>query len=397
MKKFLFVVPPFIGHINPTLSIGNSLLERGHEVAWTGIYPLDKNTIPVKGHYYYPEKEIKPYQDEIEKIMELQGTGSNVTGLEILKLALEQTYVPLAKIMMPGLKNVIENFKPDVIINDGITFAGGLAAYLYNIPYATTMTSPPEVMGNPDMAPKVAEWAYNQISGLQKYFGIEEKEHLIVSSKLSLIFTSEEFAGITSTEPCNKFIGPVLGRPDNSSFDWESINKISNPKIFVSIGTVLTDIRKDFFTKLIDAFKDKDVTIIASVDPELFEKWPDNFIVQKYLPQIQLLPHMDAVICHGGFNTINESLMNSLPMVVIPLAYDQFYNASLVENSGSGIRLRYKRMKKNDLENSVLEVLNNNEYRQNAERIKQTFIKAGGNTKAVELLENFAETKNIIK
>jgi len=40
MAKFVFVVPPLTGHVNPTLSIGAELLERGHEVAWVS---LDKN------------------------------------------------------------------------------------------------------------------------------------------------------------------------------------------------------------------------------------------------------------------------------------------------------------------------------------------------------------------
>ncbi len=30
MAKFAFIVPPLTGHVNPTLSIGATLLERGH-------------------------------------------------------------------------------------------------------------------------------------------------------------------------------------------------------------------------------------------------------------------------------------------------------------------------------------------------------------------------------
>jgi UDP:flavonoid glycosyltransferase YjiC (YdhE family) len=36
--RFLFVVPPLHGHINPTLAVGRALTERGHAVAWVG-YP----------------------------------------------------------------------------------------------------------------------------------------------------------------------------------------------------------------------------------------------------------------------------------------------------------------------------------------------------------------------
>ena len=36
MSRFLFVVPPLTGHVNPTASVGGELLARGHEVAWVG-------------------------------------------------------------------------------------------------------------------------------------------------------------------------------------------------------------------------------------------------------------------------------------------------------------------------------------------------------------------------
>lgn len=36
MSRFLFVVPPLTGHINPTVAVGAELTARGHEVAWAG-------------------------------------------------------------------------------------------------------------------------------------------------------------------------------------------------------------------------------------------------------------------------------------------------------------------------------------------------------------------------
>ena len=36
MSRFLFVVPPMAGHVNPTLPVGRELAARGHDVAWAG-------------------------------------------------------------------------------------------------------------------------------------------------------------------------------------------------------------------------------------------------------------------------------------------------------------------------------------------------------------------------
>ncbi|MDV9201520.1 glycosyltransferase, partial [Streptomyces sp. Wh19] len=34
MSRFLFVVPPLVGHINPTVGVAAELVASGHAVAW---------------------------------------------------------------------------------------------------------------------------------------------------------------------------------------------------------------------------------------------------------------------------------------------------------------------------------------------------------------------------
>jgi UDP:flavonoid glycosyltransferase YjiC (YdhE family) len=80
-------------------------------------------------------------------------------------------------------------------------------------------------------------------------------------------------------------------------------------------------------------------------------------------------------------------------MLITPIAYDHFHTAKLIENAGCGIKIRYKRLRIEDLKNAVFELLENPQYRNAALRIKETFIAAGGNDKAVQLLEEFAATE----
>jgi UDP:flavonoid glycosyltransferase YjiC (YdhE family) len=98
------------------------------------------------------------------------------------------------------------------------------------------------------------------------------------------------------------------------------------------------------------------------------------------------------VICHGGFNTVNDTFMNGLPMLITPIAYDHFHTALLIEKAGCGIKLRYKRLRVNDLKTAMWELLRNPQYSKAAQHIRETFIQAGGNNKAVEYLETFAAT-----
>ena len=391
-SKFLFVVPPFFGHVSPTLSVGASLIARGHEVKWFGITPLDSKHIPEGGSYFYPEKDLVPYQEEIAHILKRQDDGPACSGPEVMKLALEETYVPFAKMMMPGLTRLTETWMPDVIVNDCITFGGALFAHKHNIPCVTTTPVPPDVMGDTEKsAPKIWEWQQNLIKDLQKEVGIHEEGIYIHSHKLNMVFTSQAFAGFETVPSHMKFVGPVKGRPNDAPFDWDKLNASTTPKIFVSLGTLLVDIRKAFFEKIIAAFKDQPVTVIAATPPEIFEEWPDNFIVNSFVPQSAVMQQMDMVICHGGFNTVNDTFRNGLPMLITPIAYDHFHIAKLIEQAGCGISIRYKRLRVDALRETVFELLENPKYRIAAQEVRNTFTLAGGNDKAVELLENFVQ------
>jgi len=390
MPKFLFVVPPFFGHISPTLSVGASLIARGHEVKWLGIVPLAAHHIPEGGEYIFPEQDLVPYQEELQQMLRRQDDGPNCSAPEVLKLAFEETYVPMARMMMKGLSGVVDTWKPDLIINDCITFAGALCAHLKGIRCVTTTPVPPEVMWNDSgNLPKILAWQDNLVRELQEGFGLKGDRLLVHSSQMNIVFTSREFAGMTDASPHMKFVGPVKGRPNDAAFDWERLEKAKGPIVFVSLGTLLMDIRKDFFGKLIEAFADAPLTIVAATDPAIYDSWPENFIVSSFVPQAALMPKMDAVICHGGFNTVNDTFMNGLPMLIIPITYDHFHTAKLIENAGCGIKIRYKRLRISDMRKAVFELLENNTYREASARIRETFITAGGNEKAVELLEEF--------
>lgn len=394
MAKFLFVVPPFFGHISPTLSVGASLLARGHQVTWVGIQPLAAHHVPAGGSFLCPEQELAPHAAEIQRILKRQDDGPNISGAEALKLALEETYAPFCRFLMPGLSRIADSFQPDVIVNDCISFAGAICAYSKGIPYVTTTPVPPGVIGEEIVqTPKINEWQHRLITELQQEFGIYTNRHIVHSSELNIVFTSKEFAGYAHPPAHMKFVGPVKGRPNKVPFDWERLAKAPSPKVFASIGTLLVDIRKAFFEKLVAAFANEPITIVAATNPDIIDQWPDNFITQSFVPQTEVMEQMDAVICHGGFNTVNDTFLHGLPMLITPIAYDQFHTAALIEQAGCGIKLRYKRLRIEDLKTSLWEVLRNPQYRMAAQKIQQTYLQAGGNDAAVQHLEHFAASK----
>lgn len=381
MARFAFIVPPLTGHVNPTLSLGAELLHRGHEVGWISLDASLENRLPAGGKLLLIESDGAEYVNQISQ--------KNVYGIESIKFLYEDVLIPLNRFMFDPINLLLDTFKPDVVINDHQLFSGAIAAYKRNIAYATSVTAPAAVKMMEDL-PGIHEWEIKQIIALQQELGLSEEKAVVCSENLTMILTSRDFFGDMTLPAWYKFIGPVIrNRAAATSFNWEKLYHLGDhPRILVSIGTTFDHAyKKEFFQKVIEALRNEPVSVVVVSDPSLFDQWPDNFIVQEKVPQLELLPHLDAVVCHGGHNTVCESLSHGLPLVVIPIAYDQSHVAGRVTQVESGVRLNYKRFKAAHLQTAVYEILRNPAYREAAQRIQQSFEESGGATTAANLLE----------
>jgi MGT family glycosyltransferase len=391
MAKFVFVVPPLTGHINPTLSMGAVLLQRGHRVGWITLDQSLASKLPEGGellHINYAESDQQ--KQDSEQYLDII-TKKIVYGIDSIKFLYEEVLIPLNRHSYEGIANLLDQFEPDLVITDHQMFAGAIAAVNKNLPYATSVTAPAAIKVM-DELPKVHEWEVNQIVALQQEFGVDNASSIACSNLLTMVLTSQLFFGEMELPPHYRFTGPVINRRVvKITFDWYRLQASNRLKILVSIGTTFDhEHKKSFFTKVIEAFGNEELTVVVVSDPALFDQWPTNFIVKTQVPQLELLPHLDAVVCHGGHNTVCETLLNGLPMVVIPIAYDQSHVAGRVVRTGAGLRLNFNRFKASHLKDAVNEILSNHDYKAAAEQLKQSFLDAGGTETAADLLEQVA-------
>jgi UDP:flavonoid glycosyltransferase YjiC (YdhE family) len=66
---------------------------------------------------------------------------------------------------------------------------------------------------------------------------------------------------------------------------------------------------------------------------------PANAVVERWVPQAEVLSHAAVVVCHGGYGTTVGALVAGVPLVVAPLFADQGRNAARVAAVGAGLAL----------------------------------------------------------
>jgi MGT family glycosyltransferase len=381
--RFLFVVPPLHGHINPTLAVGRALAARRHAVAWVG-YPDPLRSLLPSDAELVPVFEAVP-SDIADAVGE---KARGLRGASALKFLWEDFQLPLARAMLSGVEQAVERFKPDALIADQQALAGALVAQRRKLPWATSATTSAEFTDPFENLPKIREWVDGLLRDLQAEFAVPAgSPDPRFSDHLVLAFSTRELIGDEIPFPEHyAFVGPSLTtRPETHPFPWEWLDE--RPRVLCSLGTLNAEMGGGFFTAALEAFADGRRQIILVAPPEQVGPTPPHVLVRARVPQLELLKHVHAVVCHGGHNTVCETLAHGVPLVVAPIRDDQPVIAEQVARSGAGLRIRFGRLRADALGGAVERVLGEPSFRAAAERIQASFRAAGGAERAAERLE----------
>ncbi len=380
MSRFLFVVPPLTGHVNPTVSVARALQARGHEVAWVAHPGKVRPLLPADARLFALPETVAP-----ELVSQVRDKANTTRGAAALKFLWEDFLIPLARSMRPGIDAAITEFAPDVVCVDQQAVAGGIVARQRGLRWATLATTSAGVTDPLAALPQVKRWLRDLIAELEREAGLPAADAGELSPHLVLAFTTQ--ALVPGEFPAHyQFVGPSISdRPEATEFPMTQLRR---PCVLVSMGTVNAEASGRFYATTIAALRDAPYQVIL-VAPYTLDA-PASFIVRPYIPQLALLPHVDLVVCHGGHNTTCEALAHGLPLVIAPIKDDQPIVADQVVAAGAGVRVKFGRVQPPELLDAVTRVMTEPGFRAAAARIRDSFRAAGGATTAARHLEALA-------
>jgi UDP:flavonoid glycosyltransferase YjiC (YdhE family) len=110
------------------------------------------------------------------------------------------------------------------------------------------------------------------------------------------------------------------------------------PNVYVTLGTVVNAL--ETFRVVLAALATVDCNVITTIgrnnDPAELAPIPANAIVERYIPQAEVLPHCTYAVGHGGSGSTFGALTHGLPLLLLPRAADQFTNARACKAAGVG-------------------------------------------------------------
>jgi MGT family glycosyltransferase len=302
--------------------------------------------------------------------------------------------------MMAGVGAAALEFRPDVLVVDQQALAGAVVARQLGLPWATLATTSAELADPLADWPLVAEALHGARVALQVEAGIPEwaarQGDLLFSPHLVLAFTTDALVGGGQTFPSHyHFVGPATkGRIEVDDFPWSWLDA-SRPAVLVSLGTVNVLEGERFFAVAATALASLPVQAVMVAPPELVPDPPGNILVRSRVPQLALLRRVQAVVSHGGHNTVCESLAAGLPLVLAPIRTDQPIVADQVVRAGCGIRVSFGRVDAAELGAAIKRALTDPALRAAADVVRRSFAASAGAAGAADHLSQLVSLAGV--
>ena len=417
MAHFGLVCPVSTGHLNTMLPLGKELQQRGHRVTLFGVLDAESKTLAAGLEFRVIGESESPLGVATEIFAQL-GKLSDRQALQYTVNAQKKR----AAILLRDAPKAMKEASVEALLVDQASLEGGTVADFLGIPFITICSS--VVMNCDDsIPPYFTNWNYNPTwhGRLRNRFGYQMLKRMTKPITEVINHYRQEWQLPPQSSPnerysqlaqisqqpaqlefprkelpqCFHFTGPYhspVGR-EVPAFPFDQLT--GQPLIYASLGTIQNRL-VGVFQQITEACAGLDAQLVISLGGSAKLEYPLKLagspLVVEYAPQLELLQLATLTITHGGMNTTLESLNNGVPMVAIPIANDQPGVAARVVWAGCGEAIPVKNVNVSRLRTAIQKVLREDSYKQNALRLQKAIRRAGGVSRAVDIVEEVVST-----
>ena len=305
--RLLFTTTGHAGHVLPLVPLAHACVRAGHEVRVAG--PRSRGGfVRSAGLPFWPFAD--PPEEEVASVfaptagMPPEEANAVVIGEIFGRLA--------ASAALPGVEAMVRTWRPDAIVRESYEFAsvagrrGG---------------------GHPARAG-------GDRAGLDR--GLAARAHGRAAARGDPQLAARHLHAAGARRRAGRASLPGRRAPATQR---------AEPLVYVTFGSVAagTPLFPAIYRAALDALADLPVRVLMTIGEhgEIADlgPLPANAVVERWVPQAEVLPRAVAMVCHGGYGTTVGALSAGVPLVVAPLFADQGRNAARVAEVGAGLAL----------------------------------------------------------
>jgi hypothetical protein len=306
-----------------------------------------------------------------------------------------------ARAALPRLRQIIDVWRPDIVVREPCEFASLVAAEGAGVPQAHV------AIGMGPLSSSILAVLATPLAELSVLAGLP------ADGAMRALMRTPGFTTVPAT-----LDGPGLADPpgDRSASATGSIWRFhdrslpagggalppawgdpDHPLVYVTFGSVTAGLGpfSAIYTATLEALADMPVRVLMTTgrggDAASLGPIPSNAHVEQWWPQADLMPHTSVVVGHGGFGTTMMALAAGVPQVIVPLfAFDQQTNAERVAAVGAGILVPGGPGAVAVIRSSLTQVLDDATYRDGARAVAADMARLPSVTESVSVLQQLA-------
>lgn len=409
MSHYAVIAPPFYSHVKALEALAVALVERGHRI--TFIHQSEARPLlgdPRLAFYAVGEHTHGP--GSLPRSLRLLARPN---GLSLFRLI--NNLAGITDMLCRELPDALKTLEVDGLIVDQMEPAGALAAEAAGLPFVSVACALP-VNREPGLPLPVMPFDYAASERARRTYQASERIHDWMMRRQNAVLArhAEELglaprrglhewlsprAQISQTLPsldfprqrlpaCFHAVGPL--RPPAASEPSEA-RRAAAPLVFASLGT-LQGHRFGLFKKITRACRRLGAELViahcgglTAAQEEKLRALGASQVVD-FTDQPAIIREAQAVITHGGFNTVLDAVTGNTPILALPIAFDQPGVAARVVYSGIGERVS-RFATRDTLARQLQKVLTEPRYRQRLAEVREDLKRAGGVTLAATLTE----------
>jgi UDP:flavonoid glycosyltransferase YjiC (YdhE family) len=312
-----------VGHVLPLVPLAAAFRDAGHDVLFAtaaeGVGAAQKAGLPawdVAPGLNVGRVFTGPLLRHPVRILRMVGGDTGTSGVSVL-------FAAMTARLAPGTVALAEDWRPDLVLHEGLAVAGAVAAARRAVPSVLVDALIYDGW-------RLYSAVTSHLDRLARQYGLDavpEPADAVVAIPASL--AGERRGRSMRYVPASGY-GDV---PD------DLVRSGGRPVVLVSRSTV-NDPRPDrMMARVAEAAEGAavDVVLVRPDRAVTRRRLAANVTTTDWLPFASVMPHVAGVVTHGGSGTVMTALAAGVPLVVVPGAGDRTLHARLVAARGAGL------------------------------------------------------------